>query len=151
MLVVGKDSRRGVHEEKLDTQSKTPLQTKLENLGGHFTKIGLYGAIAVFVALLINFIIKISVDSDYRDAGHILKSISDMLTYAIVIVIVAVPEGLPLAITLSLAYSVMRMKKDGILVRNLDSPEQMGKVDEIITGKTGTLTKSEMKVDQFYS
>lgn len=70
-----------------------------------------------------------------------------MLTYSIVIVIVAVPEGLPLAITLSLAYSVMRMKKDGILVRNLDSPEEMGKVDEIITGKTGTLTKSEMKVD----
>lgn len=74
-----------------------------------------------------------------------------MLTYSIVIVIVAVPEGLPLAITLSLAYSVMRMKKDGILVRNLESPEEMGKVDEIITGKTGTLTKSEMKVDQFYS
>jgi len=66
-------------------------------------------------------------------------------------VIVAVPEGLPLAVTISLAYSVMRMKDDGILVRNLDSPEMMGKVDEIITGKTGTLTKSEMKVDQFYA
>jgi P-type Ca2+ transporter type 2C len=70
-----------------------------------------------------------------------------MFTYSIVIVIVAVPEGLPLAITLSLAYSVMRMKQDGILVRNLDSPETLGKVDEIITGKTGTLTKSDMKVD----
>ena len=74
-----------------------------------------------------------------------------MFTYAIVIVIVAVPEGLPLAVTLSLAYSVMRMKNDGILVRNLDAPEMMGKVDEIITGKTGTLTTAEMKVDQFYS
>lgn len=60
VLVVGKDSRRGIHEEKLDTQSKTPLQTKLENLGGHFTKVGVYGAIAVFVAHLINFIIKVS-------------------------------------------------------------------------------------------
>jgi magnesium-transporting ATPase (P-type) len=74
-----------------------------------------------------------------------------MLTYAIVIVIVAVPEGLPLAITLSLAYSVMRMKVDGVLVRNLDSPEEMGKVEEVVTGKTGTITKSEMKVDYFYS
>lgn len=124
---------------------------KLENLGGHFTRIGLYGAILVFIALLVNFIIRVSAIEEYQKAGPILKGISELFTYAIVIVIVAVPEGLPLAITLSLAYSVMRMKKDGILVRNLDSPEQMGKVDEVITGKTGTLTKSEMKVDQFYS
>lgn len=89
--------------------------------------------------------------ADYQTAGKILKGISDMFTFAITIVIVAVPEGLPLAVTISLAYSVMRMKSDGILVRNLDSPEMMGKVDEIITGKTGTLTKSEMKVDQFYA
>lgn len=73
VLVVGKDSRRGIHEEKLDTESKTPLQTKLENLGNHFTKIGLYGAIAVFTALLINFIIKVSAIPEYRDAGLILK------------------------------------------------------------------------------
>ena len=151
VLVVGKDSRRGIHEERLDTESKTPLQTKLQNLGGHLTKLGLYGAIAIFTALLINFIIKVSAFEEYRAAGLILKSISDMLTYSIVIVIVAVPEGLPLAITLSLAYSVMRMKRDGVLVRNLDSPEEMGKVDEIITGKTGTLTTANMKVDQFYS
>lgn len=74
-----------------------------------------------------------------------------MFTLSITIIIVAVPEGLPLAITLSLAYSVMRMRKDGVLVRNLNSPEVMGRVDEICTGKTGTLTKAEMKVDQFYS
>jgi len=88
---------------------------------------------------------------EYQTAGKILKGISDMFTFAITIVIVAVPEGLPLAVTISLAYSVMRMKDDGILVRNLDSPEMMGRVDEIITGKTGTLTKSDMKVDQFYA
>lgn len=140
VLVVGEKSRRGIHEEKLDTQSKTPLQEKLENLGGHFTRIGLYGAIAIFLALLVNFIIRISSFEEYRETGLVLKSISDMLTYAIVIVIVAVPEGLPLAITLSLAYSVMRMKIDGVLVRNLDSPEEMGKVEEIVTGKTGTIT-----------
>lgn len=88
---------------------------------------------------------------DYQNAGKILKGISDMFTFAIAIIIVAVPEGLPLAITISLAYSVMRMKKDGLLVRNLDSPEVMGRVDEIITGKTGTLTRDDMKVDQFYA
>lgn len=65
---------------------------------------------------------------------------------AITIIIVAVPEGLPLTIAISLAFSVMRIKDDGILVKNLNSPEVMGSVEEICTGKTGTLTKNEMKV-----
>ena len=151
VLCVGARSRRGLKEAKLDTESKTPLQEKLQNLSGQFTKLGLIGAAGVFVALLVNFIIRTSTMADYQTAGKILKGISDMFTFAITIVIVAVPEGLPLAVTISLAYSVMRMKNDGVLVRNLDSPEMMGKVDEIITGKTGTLTKSEMKVDQFYA
>ena len=64
----------------------------------------------------------------------------------IIIIIVAVPEGLPMTIGLSLAYSVMRMKDDGILVKNLDAPEVMGSVEEICTGKTATLTKNDMKV-----
>jgi P-type E1-E2 ATPase len=65
----------------------------------------------------------------------------------IIIIIVAVPEGLPMTITLSLAYSVLRMKDDKILVKNLQSPEVMGSVEEICTGKTATLTKNDMKVD----
>ncbi len=100
---------------------------------------------------MINFIIRVSTIAAFRETGLVLKAISDMLTYTIVIVIVAVPEGLPLAITISLACSVMKMKEDGILVRNLDSPEVMGRVEEIVTGKTGTITKDEMKVDQFYA
>jgi Ca2+ transporting ATPase len=148
---VGARSRRGLKEEKLDTTSKTPLQTKLENLGGHFTKWGLYAAIAILIALVVNFIIRISAFEEYRTAKKIIKTLGDFFTVSVAVIVVAVPEGLPLTITLSLAYSVMRMKKDGVLVRNLDSPEVMGRVDEIITGKTGTMTKSEMKVDQFYS
>lgn len=74
-----------------------------------------------------------------------------MFTLAIVIVMVAVPEGLPLAVVLSLAYSVMQMKDDGVLVKNLNSPEVMGRVEEICTGKSGTLTTAEMTVSQFYS
>ena len=59
---------------------------------------------------------------------------------------VAVPEGLPLAVVLSLAYSVLRMNDDGVLVRNLNAPEIMGRVEEICTGKTGTLTTGDMQV-----
>jgi magnesium-transporting ATPase (P-type) len=144
---VGANSRRGLKEEKLDTNSKTPLQTKLENLGGHFTKWGLYAAIAILLALVTNFIIKVAAAESFRTPGKIMKAVGEFFTISIAVIVVAVPEGLPLTITLSLAYSVMRMKKDGILVRNLDSPEVMGRVDEIVTGKTGTMTKAEMKVD----
>lgn len=151
VLAVGARSRRGLKEEKLDTTSKTPLQTKLENLGGHFTKWGLYAAIAILIALVVNFVIKVSAFEEYRTTGKIMKAVGEFFTVSIAVIVVAVPEGLPLTITLSLAYSVMRMKKDGVLVRNLDSPEVMGRVDEIVTGKTGTMTKSEMKVDQFYA
>lgn len=68
------------------------------------------------------------------------------ITLTITLIIVAVPEGLPLTVGISLAYSVMRMKGDKILVKNLNSPEVMGSVDEICTGKTNTLTKGDMKV-----
>jgi Ca2+-transporting ATPase len=72
-------------------------------------------------------------------------------TITLTIIIVCIPEGLPLTIAISLAFSVQRMQKDHVLVRNLNSPEVMGSVEEICTGKTGTLTKEEMKVVEFYA
>jgi len=68
----------------------------------------------------------------------------------VVLVVVSVPEGLPLTIGVALAFSVMKMHRDKILVRKLDAPEKMGGVDEICCGKTGTITKGEMKVASFY-
>lgn len=67
----------------------------------------------------------------------------------VVYIVVAVPEGLPMTIGISLAFSVMKMYKDGILVRKLGAPEQLGACDEILSGKTGTLTKNDMKVSYF--
>lgn len=141
---VGAKSRRGVKQPKLDTTTKTPLQRKLENLGSVFTKWGLYGSLAILLANVVNFTIKFTAIDDYKakPASEIIDEIVEMLTLSITVIIVAVPEGLPLAITLSLAYSVMRMKDDGVLVRNLESPEVMGRVDEIVTGKTATLTSN---------
>lgn len=151
VCVVGKKSRRGDKDPELDTTTKTPLQRKLENLGGIFTKWGLYAAIAILVASSVNFIIKTSTMSEYQTAEQIIPKIVELFTIPIAIIIVAVPEGLPLSITLALAYSVARMQKDGVLVRDLESPERMGRVDEIVTGKTATLTSNDMKVDQFYA
>jgi len=68
----------------------------------------------------------------------------------VVMAVVSIPEGLPLTIGVSLAFSVMNMFKDKILIRKLDSPEKMGGVDEICCGKTGTVTQGSMKVAQFH-
>lgn len=67
------------------------------------------------------------------------------------IVIVAVPEGLPLAVSISMAFSVDVMKKDNLLVKKLEAPETLGYIREICTGKTATLTKNDMTVNQFYT
>jgi Ca2+-transporting ATPase len=61
------------------------------------------------------------------------------------LIIVAIPEGLPLTVGISLAFSVMKMyNSDKILVRKLDAPEKMGEIEEIIIGKTGTITQADM-------
>ena len=72
------------------------------------------------------------------------------LILSITVIVVAVPEGLPLAVTISLAYSVMKMKLENNLVRRLDASETMGGANEICTDKTGTLTKNQMSVQMIY-
>lgn len=148
---VGPYSRRGVVEEKLDTSTKTPLQNKLANLAGIFTKAGLYAAIIIFLASLVRQIMTVvATDRGVLD-DLTIEGFLRSITLTITLIIVAVPEGLPLTVGISLAYSVMRMKDDKILVKNLNSPEMMGSVEEICTGKTNTLTKGDMKVTQFYA
>jgi magnesium-transporting ATPase (P-type) len=68
-----------------------------------------------------------------------------------VLIVVAIPEGLPLTIGIALAFSVMRMyKRDHILVRNLGAPEKIAEVQEFLIGKTATITKNKMKVKSFH-
>jgi P-type E1-E2 ATPase len=63
---------------------------------------------------------------------------------------VVIPEGLPLVITLSLAYSVQAMKDDGLVIKRLDCPEINATINQIIIGKTGTLTTGDLKVRRFW-
>ena len=80
-----------------------------------------------------------------------LNSLVSFLIISITIVVVAVPEGLPLAVTISLAFSVMKMKKENNLVRKLEASETMGGESEICTDKTGTLKKNQMTVMEYYT
>lgn len=77
---------------------------------------------------------------------HFIKEVVHYFIIAITVVVVAIPEGLPLAVTISLAYSVMKMKQENNLVRKLDASETMGGADQICTDKTGTLTQNVMTV-----
>lgn len=73
------------------------------------------------------------------------------LITAVTVIVIAVPEGLPLAVTISFAFSVMKMKNENNLVRKLQSSETMGGANEVCTDKTGTLTKNQMTVKEFYT
>jgi len=80
-----------------------------------------------------------------------LNSLISFLIIGITVIVVAVPEGLPLAVTISLAYSVMKMKDEQNLVRRLDASETMGGASQICSDKTGTLTQNIMKVVSVYT
>jgi P-type E1-E2 ATPase len=97
--------------------------------------------------------IMITIDSETKVLFHMdsLNSLVGYLIIAITVIVVAVPEGLPLAVTISLAFSVMKMKNENNLVRKLDASETMGGANEICTDKTGTLTKNQMTVKEFYT
>ena len=84
------------------------------------------------------------------ETGVHLKNIVDFCIIGVTVLVVAVPEGLPLAVTLSLAYSVRKMMFDNNLVRHLDACETMGNATAICSDKTGTLTTNRMTVVQTY-
>lgn len=123
---------------------------RLDVLAQAISKYGIYASLIIFAASMVNFFIKSLTNSNYK-FDNMMNDISSYVTQFVTIIIVAVPEGLPLTITLSLAYSVRRMKDDGVLIKNLNTPEVNARINQIIIGKTGTLTKGDnLKVTQFY-
>ena len=102
--------------------------------------------------MTVNLVVKTALNKD-KQLWHMdtLSSLVSFLIIAITVVVVAVPEGLPLAVTIALAFSVMKMKKENNLVRKLEASETMGGASEICTDKTGTLTKNKMTIQEFYT
>jgi magnesium-transporting ATPase (P-type) len=149
VCVVGSECSR--KPEVFDTTSKTPLQVRLGHLSDAISKYGIYASMLIFLASIVNFLIKCFADSGYK-FDNMMNDLSMYVTQFVTIIIVAVPEGIPLTITLSLAYSVSRMRDDGLLIKNLNTPEVNARIDQIIIGKTGTLTKGDnLVVTQFHA
>ncbi|MCC8153244.1 MAG: calcium-translocating P-type ATPase, PMCA-type [Tannerellaceae bacterium] len=127
---------------QIENDTRTPLNNQLDGLGKLITKVsyGIAGLIVV-VRLLLFFIHHQDVDRLYAGT-YILNT----LMIAITLVVVSVPEGLPMSIVLSLALSMKQMLSTNNLVRKMHACETMGAVSVICTDKTGTLTKNQMQV-----
>ena len=135
---------------QIDNTVKTPLNEQLDKLAGMITKISYAIAILVIVGRLILYFTLPAHNInqiDWIDFGHYLLNTAMI---AITVVVVAVPEGLPMSVTLSLAYSMRSMMATNNLVRKMHACETMGATTVICTDKTGTLTQNQMTIYETY-
>ena len=126
---------------QIDNSVKTPLDEQLGRLGGLITKIGYAVAALVVVGRL-----GIYFSNEPFEWISFITYLLQTVMLAVTLLVVSVPEGLPMAVTLSLAYSMRRMLKTNNLVRKLHACETMGATTVICTDKTGTLTQNRMRV-----
>lgn len=155
IVAVGPNSQSG--RRMLDIQQlneeaeQSPLEKKLDKVAVLLTYIGLTGSLLIFIILLIFWVIDV-IDwkrSAGRFKGKWINDLIQKFMVAVSLFICAVPEGLPLAVTLSLSFSMKKMMKDKNFVRHLKSCETMGGATTICSDKTGTLTENKMTVVRF--
>lgn len=120
----------------------TPLQLKLNVLADYIAKLGGAAALVLFVALFIKFLAGLK--GSTLTPSEKGQSFLQIFIVSVTVVVVAVPEGLPLAVTLALAFATTRMLKDNNLVRVLRACETMGNATTVCSDKTGTLTENKM-------
>ncbi|KAF0894161.1 hypothetical protein E2562_034893 [Oryza meyeriana var. granulata] len=141
-----------------DSGEETPLQVRLNGVATFIGMVGLSVALAVLVVLLSRYFTGHTYNPDgsvqyvkgKMGVGQTIRGIVGIFTVAVTIVVVAVPEGLPLAVTLTLAFSMRKMMRDKALVRRLSACETMGSATTICSDKTGTLTLNQMTVVEAY-
>ncbi|KAL3102112.1 hypothetical protein niasHS_003521 [Heterodera schachtii] len=134
-------------------KSKSVLQGKLSNLAVQIGYIGSVVAAATVLVLIVKFSLHKYVWGPEEKKHFEAKDIANFVDFIIIgvtVLVIAVPEGLPLAITLALTYSVKKMMKDNNLVRHLAACETMGNATSICSDKTGTLTTNRMTVVQSF-
>ena len=165
VVMVGESSCLGQIIAKLIVRPEvTPLQSKLEQIATDIGKMGTYIAILVVHVLLFRYFLEglaqrktdlFGGESEGKDSDSLfVDALSLWISYLIVgvaIIVVAVPEGLPLAVMISLAYSISKMLEDNNDVKRLSSCEIMGGADNICSDKTGTLTLNMMKVTNIWA
>ena len=146
MLVtgVGNDTEFGQIAQELSTIEKTttPLQEKLDKLGKQITVLGASAAAIVFAIEVLQFVMNGQLNLD---------TVSDAFITSIVLIVAAVPEGLPTIVAVSLALNIIKMSKENALVKKMIACETIGCVNIICSDKTGTLTENRMTVQKIYT
>ncbi|KAK3828484.1 MAG: PMCA-type calcium-translocating P-type ATPase [Benniella sp.] len=142
---VGVNSFHGRTMMSLRTEAgDTPLQVKLNYLAEQIAKLGSLAALLMLIILFIRYFVTFK--NGTPPTSKIIQSLVQIFISAVTVVVVAVPEGLPLAVTLALAFATTRMLKDNNLVRVLAACETMGNATTVCSDKTGTLTQNRMTV-----
>lgn len=140
---IGKVARKSTER----TDVKTPLNIQLDKLASLISKIGSTVSVIAFLVFLVHDILTNPAWGG-KDYFYMADLVLGYFMMAVTLIVMAVPEGLPMAVTLSLALNMRRMLKSNNLVRNLHACETMGAVTVICTDKTGTLTMNQMRVDE---
>ncbi|HPF58131.1 MAG TPA: calcium-translocating P-type ATPase, PMCA-type [Candidatus Competibacteraceae bacterium] len=151
---VGDQTRYGqTMKELLSAEDRlSPLQHKLTVLGGHISTFGYIGATFIFIAFMFNnmFLQAESFDAYWaQEGGIIIKDFVTAAILAIIVVVVAVPEGLPMMIAMVLAINMKKLLSVKVLVRKLLGIETAGSLNILFTDKTGTLTQGRLSVSAF--
>ena len=138
---IGKVAKKSTEQ----TSVQTPLHVQLDKLAKMISKVGSVVSVAAFFIFLIHDILTNPAWGG-KDYFYMAEIVLKYFMMAVTLIVMAVPEGLPMAITLSLALNMRRMLKSNNLVRKLHACETMGAVTVICTDKTGTLTQNKMQV-----
>ncbi|MDE6134269.1 MAG: HAD-IC family P-type ATPase, partial [Muribaculaceae bacterium] len=144
VLAVGDSTENGKVFEaaQIDDSVRTPLNLQLDRLGKMITMVSYCFAVAIITGRIIVYLVNVADFEWLPFLAYFLQT----LMIAVTLIVVTVPEGLPMAVTLSLAYSMRRMLKTNNLVRKMHACETMGATTVICTDKTGTLTQNQMQV-----
>lgn len=140
---VGENTELGKIASELGSAKKTdtPLQEKLARLGKTITVLGVIAAAVVFISQLISFA---------THNGLVLDEVIEAFVTSIVLIVAAVPEGLPTIVAVSLSINIIKLSKQNALVKKMIASETIGCINVICSDKTGTLTENKMKVQAFY-
>ena len=148
VIATGEHSQKGIIKGTIDNaqeENKTPLENKLNIIADFIGYFGLGSAVVTFIALCIQLIIEYFTNKDMKIIDIVNKFLK-ILILCVSIIVVAIPEGLPLAVTLSLAFSIKKLMDRNNLVRKMHACETMGGANYICTDKTGTLTENQMYI-----
>ena len=148
VIAVGEHSQKGIIRGTIDNaqeNNKTPLESKLDSIAKLIGFFGLGSAVVTLIALVIQMVVRFIKNNDFS-FGSMIEQLLGIVILCVSIIVVAIPEGLPLAVTLSLAFSIKRLMDNKNLVRKMHACETMGGANYICTDKTGTLTQNLMFV-----